>query len=294
MNPIIKGRNFDARLKDEVNNSIIPTLYCLITWPFYNSNTCLTYSSAGGDFESEDGARGGGTDTRDGASKQGGGDQGIISPHSPGSPGGPVGAGSPGSQGGGPEGSQRAEDSYDPGKISERFVHADGLHADMGAQTDPDTKGQSLFFNILKRPVTAPARMYTALMEEFQLAGGVVHRDLADGEEPPATPKEPEVTGLLAADIAMLEATDDNAEQLDMGTLNRQALKSLAVDSLHILEHVPEDQLENVMSEKLTGLLGRFRNLKLIDGEDESVDSEEGSGKKKSRYSFVSNAEAHT
>lgn len=199
----------------------------------------------------------------------------MTSPGSPGSPGGP----------GGLEG-RRGEnlDSYKPGKISEGYLHPDGLHADVGAQTDPDKTGRSLFFTILERPVTAPGRLITAIMEEFQLAGGVVHRDLADGEEP-AVKKEPEMTGLTAADIAMLDATDDMAEEIDIGSINKLALKSLATDSLHVLELLPEDQLEVAMAEKLTGLLGRFRNLKLSsgDGEEDSDDDEGGSGKKKSR-----------
>lgn len=214
-----------------------------------------------------------------------GGDQGATSPGSPGSPGGPGGAGGPGgpSGSGGLEGKQgEVLDSYKPGKISEGYLHPDGLYADVGAQTDPDTTGRSLFFNILERPVTAPGRLITAIMEEFQLAGGVVQRDLADGEEP-VVKKEPEVTGLTAADIAMLDATDDMAEEIDTGSINRLALKSLATDGLRILEHVPEDQLEVEMADKLTGLLGRFRNLKLgnTDDDEDSEDGEEG--KKKSR-----------
>lgn len=239
---------------------------------------------SGGDQDNEDGGHGGGADTRDGASKLGG--QGAASPGSPGSPGSlGGGAGGPGGPGG-LEGKQKEDlDSYKPGKISERCVHPDGLHADVGAQTDPDTTGRGLFFDILKRPVTAPGRLITAIMEEFQLAGGVVHKVFADGEEP-VVKKEPEVTGLTTEDLVMLDATDDMAEELDIGSISKAALKSLATDSLRVLEHVPEDQLEDSMADKLTGLLGRFRNLKLstLDGEEDSEDGEGGgSGKKKSR-----------
>lgn len=155
----------------------------------------------------------------------------------------------------------------------------------MGVQTDPEKTGRSLFFNILKRPVSAPAKMVTAIMEEFALAGGMVKRDRADGEEE-QDKKEPEVIGLSAADMAMLEATDDMAEEVEVQTIDKKALKSLAMDSINVLEHVPDDQLEEKMTQTLFNLLGRFRNLKLSTGPDEVDDEDEGeggSGTKKSR-----------
>lgn len=173
-------------------------------------------------------------------------------------------------------------ESYKPGKISKIYLHLDGLHEDIATQTDKDISTRSLGFKTLERPVTAPGRLITALMEEFQLAGGVVHRDLADGEEP-IIKKEPEVIGLTAADIAMLDATDDMAEEVEIGSIDRHALKHLATDSLNILEKIPEDQVEAKMAESLFGLLGRFRNLKTSGQDGESDNEEQEGGKKKSK-----------
>ncbi|KAG0616113.1 hypothetical protein M758_5G091300 [Ceratodon purpureus] len=180
------------------------------------------------------------------------------------------------------QGKHQGEDleAYKPGKISEDFLHQDGLYKDVGTQTDPDTTGRSLFYNILKRPVSAPGRLLTTIMEEFQLAGGVVHRDLAEGEV--EVKKEPQVIGLTAEDIAMLEATDDMAEEDEIGSIDKHALKNLANDSIHILEKIPDDQIESKMAESLFGLLGRFRNLK-VSGQNGEEDDEQESSKKKSK-----------
>ena len=181
------------------------------------------------------------------------------------------------------EGKRQSEDleSYKPGKISEGYLHPDGLYADVATQTDQDTTTRSLFYNILKRPISAPGRLITAIMEEFQLAGGVVHKDLGEGEEE-IVKKEPEIIGLTAEDIVTLEATDDMAEEEEIGSIDKRALKSLATESLHVLEKIPEDQIEAKMAESLFGLLGRFRNLKASGHTDEESDESE-SGKKKSR-----------
>nr|XP_024365907.1 uncharacterized protein LOC112277602 isoform X1 [Physcomitrium patens]XP_024365908.1 uncharacterized protein LOC112277602 isoform X1 [Physcomitrium patens] len=229
-----------------------------------------------GDEDAEGSGPGGGAETGD--AKPRGEHGGTVS----------AGPGDQGNAGGSIEGVGKREDlnANKHGKISEGYLHPDGLRANVGVQTDPEKTGRSLFFNILKRPVSAPAKMVTAIMEEFALAGGMVKRDRADGEEE-QDKKEPEVIGLSAADMAMLEATDDMAEEVEVQTIDKKALKSLAMDSINVLEHVPDDQLEEKMTQTLFNLLGRFRNLKLSTGPDEVDDEDEGeggSGTKKSRW----------
>jgi hypothetical protein len=176
-------------------------------------------------------------------------------------------------------------DAYKPGKISEGFLHADSLHADVGVQTDLDIAGRGLFFEILKRPVSAPGRLMTAIIEEFQLASGVVHRDLAEGEQE-VVKKEPVVTGLSAEDIAMLDATDDMAEEDIFAKINKSALKMLANDSLEVLDHLAGEDMDDEMAEKLNNLFGKFTRLRRSgsvhgDGEEDEGPDNEGSSKKK-------------
>lgn len=128
----------------------------------------------------------------------------------------------------------------------------------------------------------------TAIIEEFQLASGVVHRDLAEGEQE-VVKKEPVVTGLSAEDIAMLDATDDMAEEDNFAKINKAALKMLANDSLDVLDHLAGEDMDDEMAEKLNHLFGKFTRLRHSssihgDGEeDEGPDDEGGSKKKKTK-----------
>ena len=173
-------------------------------------------------------------------------------------------------------------ESYKRGKISEGYLHSDGLFSDVGTQTDRAITELNPFAKILERPVTAPGRLITTIMEEFQLASGIVHRDVADGEEA-IVKKKPEVIGLTATDIAMLDAKDDMSDLDEIGFIDKHALKNLANDSIHVLEKIPEDQLEAKMAESLFGILGRFRNLKVSGTQEDDEDDEGGNVKKKSK-----------
>lgn len=174
--------------------------------------------------------------------------------------------------------------SLEPGEISQGFLHKDGLHADIGVQTDPDTTGRSMFFEVLKKPISAPAKLMTAIMEEFLLASGVVHRDLEEGELEHAK-KEPETTGLTAEDIAMLSSTGDEEDGNEGVDLKNSAIKMLAADTVEVLEQLPEDSLDEEKAEKLRDLLSRFQKIRRssVDGEVEEDAEVDGTKKKRSK-----------
>jgi hypothetical protein len=194
--------------------------------------------------------------------------------------------------------SSASKHAYKPGVISQGFAHADGLHVDVGVQTDPDMKGRTPFFAILQKPTSAPGRMMTVVIEEFLLASGVVHRDRQEGEEEGAGDQsKDQLMGGGSEDSSTVD-TDKGSNAQDEGEggkMSKSSFKALAADTIDILEQLPD--VDTDMAEKLQSIIAMFQRLKSstrsvgASGDDEGSDTDgdeiDGS-RRKSKLRLVS------
>ncbi|CAK9234015.1 unnamed protein product [Sphagnum troendelagicum] len=178
--------------------------------------------------------------------------------------------------------SSGSKHAYKPGVISQGFAHADGLHVDVGVQTDPDMKGRTPFFAILQKPTSAPGRMMTVVIEEFLLASGVVHRDRQEGEEEEGAgdQSKDQLIGGGSEDNSTVD-TDKGSDAQDEGEgrrMRKSSFKALAADTIDILEQLPDVDAD--MAEKLQGIIAMFQRLKSstrsvgASGDDEGSDTD--------------------
>jgi hypothetical protein len=195
--------------------------------------------------------------------------------------------------------SSGSKHAYKPGVISQGFAHADGLHVDVGVQTDPDMKGRTPFFAILQKPTSAPGRMMTAVIEEFLLASGVVHRDRQEGEEEEGDgdQSKDQLMGGGSEDSSTVD-TDKGSNAQDEGEggkMSKSSFKALAADTIDILEQLPD--VDTDMAEKLQGIIAMFQRLKSstrsvgASGDDEGSDTdgdETDSSRRKGKLRLVS------
>lgn len=178
--------------------------------------------------------------------------------------------------------SSGSKHAYKPGVISQGFAHVDGLHVDVGVQTDPDMKGRTPFFAILQKPTSAPGRMMTVVIEEFLLASGVVHRDRQEGEEEEGAgdQSKDQLIGGGSEDNSTVD-TDKGSDAQDEGEdrrMRKSSFKALAADTIDILEQLPDVDAD--MAEKLQGIIAMFQRLKSstrsvgASGDDEGSDTD--------------------
>ncbi|CAK9277403.1 unnamed protein product [Sphagnum jensenii] len=178
--------------------------------------------------------------------------------------------------------SSGSKHAYKPGVISQGFAHVDGLHVDVGVQTDPDMKGRTPFFAILQKPTSAPGRMMTVVIEEFLLASGVVHRDREEGEEEEGAgdQSKDQLIGGGSEDNSTVD-TDKGSDAQDEGEgrrMRKSSFKALAADTIDILEQLPDVDAD--MAEKLQGIIAMFQRLKSstrsvgASGDDEGSDTD--------------------
>ncbi|KAH9554382.1 hypothetical protein CY35_08G060900 [Sphagnum magellanicum] len=176
--------------------------------------------------------------------------------------------------------SSGSKHAYKPGVISQGFAHVDGLHVDVGVQTDPDMKGRTPFFAILQKPTSAPGRMMTVVIEEFLLASGVVHRDRQEGEEEEGAGDQSK-DQLMGSEDSSTVDTDKGSDARDEGEggrMSKSSFKALAADTIDILEQLPD--VDTDMAEKLQGIIAMFQRLKSstrsvgASGDDEGSDTD--------------------
>jgi hypothetical protein len=193
--------------------------------------------------------------------------------------------------------SSGSKHAYKPGVISQGFAHVDGLHVDVGVQTDPDMKGRTPFFAILQKPTSAPGRMMTVVIEEFLLASGVVHRDRQEGEEEEGAGdlSKDQLMGSEDSSTVDTDKGSDARDEGEGGRMSKSSFKALAADTIDILEQLPD--VDTDMAEKLQGIIAMFQRLKSstrsvgASGDDEGSDTdgdEADSSRRKSKLRLVS------
>lgn len=136
-------------------------------------------------------------------------------------------------------------------KISQGFVHDDGLHADVPAQTDDESKKHP-FWEVLQRPQTAPPRLNTTGMEVFEPLTAEQSAQFLKAKREKRLAKE----ALKKARAANGELGAGGAGEDEE---SEEGLKNLAAEMLDVLA---KSSLQPGMASRLRGLLSRLRNLK--------------------------------
>lgn len=135
-------------------------------------------------------------------------------------------------------------------KISQGFVHDDGLHADMPAQTDDESKKHP-FWEVLQRPQTAPPRLNTTGMEVFEPLTAEQSAEFLKAKREKRLAKEALKKARANGELGAGGAGEDEESE--------EGLKNLAAEMLDVLA---KSSLQPGMASRLRGLLSRLRNLK--------------------------------
>lgn len=135
-------------------------------------------------------------------------------------------------------------------KISQGLIHDDGLHADVPAQTEDESKKHP-FWEVLQRPQTAPPRLNTTGMEVFEPLTAEQSAEFLKAKREKRLAKEALKKARANEELGAGGAGEDEKSE--------EGLKNLAAEMLDVLE---KSSLQPGMASRLRGLLSRLRNLK--------------------------------